>query len=174
MDGILQNLLAQIESNDRKQFECALLDLRLIIERFTQNRYEDEETSNYLLLLNDKSLIDYPLSKEELEIIKYFLFFILFNFPDRAVLIAKCIKVLFDKSIREAVCFALEVYMEKDDHATCELMFAITNVGDLPDYFLNKRILDLFQKIAVIGGVNSKEVANAQLYYFKKYFKHFS
>lgn len=52
--------------------------------------------------------------------------------------------------------------------------FLITNVGDMAGYYLNKRVLNLFEKIAVIGGVNSKEVANAQLDYFKKYFKHFS
>lgn len=169
MDGVIQNILSRIESNDKNAFERALADLRLIIERFTQNRYDDKEIPNYLILFNDKTLIEYRLQDKNLKIIKYFLFFILFNFPDRATLTAKCIKVLFDTSIREGVCRAIEIYMEEDDHTTCELIFAITDVGDIQEYFSNQRILRLFKKIAVIGGKNSRGVAKAQLDYYKKY-----
>ena len=166
MNDILDDILIKIQSNQQKKFENALLDLRLLIERYTQNRYGEDEIKNYILLFTDRSLINYRLNNEELIQIKYLLFFLLFNFPDRAVLVAKCIKVLFDINVREAICAGIELYMKKDDHATCELIFAITNVGDEEIYFSNKRIIDLFIEVSKFGGEYSKEAANNQLKYY--------
>ena len=168
MDKIIEKILIESQCNERRKFEHALIDLRFIIERCTMNRYGEEEVSDYFKLFYDKKLTDYRLKNEDLIFIKYFLFFILFNFPDRAVLIAKCIKLLFDKSIREAICSAIEIYMKIDDHATCELIFAITNVGDIQNYFANKRIRHLFIKISKFGGKYSREAVIQEMNIYKK------
>jgi len=172
MDNILKEIINNAQSAEQKKYEKALLDLRLIIERHTQNRYSDKEKNNYLLLFYDKNLINYRLHAEDLDEIKYFLFFVLFNFPDRAVLVAKCIKVLFDKNIREAICAAIEIYLKKgDDDTTCELIFAITNVGDEKNYLSNKRIIDLFILVSKFGGEYSKEAAKVELKYYNDHYQ---
>jgi len=170
MDNILKDLLSKAQAKKQKEYENALIDLRLIIERCTQNRYSDEGIANYLLLFYDRSLINYKLNNESLIFIKYFLFYALLNFPDRSVLVAKCIKVLYDISIREAICSAIEINLRKDDNTTCELIFAITDLGDAESYLSDKRILNLFIDISKFGGENSKEVANAELNYYKEHF----
>ena len=170
MNTTIKKILNEAQDIEKIKFERALVDLKFIIERYTMNRYGDSEVKDYLKLFYDKSLVYYKLKKEELTSIKYFLFFILFNFPDRAVLTAKCIKVLFDESVREAICTGIEIYMEREDDVACELIFAITNLGDMQNYFNNKRIRDLLIKVSKFGGENSKKATIQQLSLFKKEF----
>lgn len=166
MDKKIKHIIKKAISNDQDQIETALLDLRLVIERFTMNRYGDKEIPKYLLLFNDKSLIDYHLNNDKIDFIKYFLVYLLFNFPDRAILTAKCIKVLFDISIREVICTGIEKYLTIDDGTTCELIFSITDVGDYEIFFSNQRIINLFKNVSEYGGEYSKAAAIAQLNFF--------
>jgi len=170
MDNVIKEILIGSQSDKREVFKNSLQDLRLIIERYTQNRYSEDGISNYLLLFCDKSLISYRLKTEDVNYLKHYLFFMILNFPDRAVLIAKCIKVLFDTTIREAICGAIELYMEKDDDTTCELIFAITDFGDIQNIFSNKRIFNLFIEISKSGGENSREAVRSQLRNYKDYY----
>ena len=160
---MLEELIDNAQSDDQKRFESALLDLRLIIERFTQNRYSEKGVKDYLLLFSNKEFINYRLNSEQLKLVKHFLFFALFNFPDRTVLVAKCIKVLFDTSVREAICVAIKHYMKIDDDATCELIFAITDIGDFENYLSNQKIHDLFTEVSKFGGQYSKEAVTKRI-----------
>ena len=160
---MLEELIDNAQSDDQKRFESALLDLRLIIERFTQNRYSEKGVKDYLLLFSNKEFINYRLNSEQLKLVKHFLFFALFNFPDRTVLVAKCIKVLFDTSVREAICVAIKHYMKIDDDATCELIFAITDIGDFENYRSNQKIRTLFKDVSKFGGKNSKEAVSNRI-----------
>jgi hypothetical protein len=78
MDNKLEGLIENAQSTDEIIYQNALLDLRLVIERQTQNRYEKEEEDSYWLLFSDKTLITYRLSPKDLIIVKYFLFYVLF------------------------------------------------------------------------------------------------
>jgi hypothetical protein len=162
MDSILIKLVQNAGGDSEKQFVNALLDLRLIIERRTQNRYGDEEVGNYRLLFSDKSLISYRIAFEDLLFAKHFLFYLLFNNSDRAVLAAKCIKVLFDKSSWDAICAGIEYYMQRDDDTTCELIFAITDLDDAEWCSLNN-IVELFEKVSKMGREYSKQAAESAL-----------
>ena len=122
MDAILANILQTACSDLPNFYEKALVDLRFLIERHTQDRYDGEQINNYLLLFYDRSLISYRLQQDDLIYVKYFLFYMLFNAPDRAVLTAKCIKVLFDRSSLEAIYAGIRYYMRKDDPTTCVLI----------------------------------------------------
>ncbi|OJW36688.1 MAG: hypothetical protein BGO54_12750 [Sphingobacteriales bacterium 46-32] len=152
MDDELISLFNRAQSDTYKVHDHALSDLRFLIERFTMNRYSEREREDYLDFFYNKNLIDYRLDSEKLDLIKHFLFFLLFNFPDRAESVAKCVKVLFDPSIYEAICSAIEFYMEKNDLATYELIFGITDTTNSAEYFKNKRVVELFQRIRKSGG----------------------
>jgi hypothetical protein len=157
MDDTVKELFNKAKSLG--QSEKALSDIRYLIERNTMNRFGESEKLDYLETFYDKALIDYRLNDDNLEVIKYFLIYLLFNFPDRAGLVAKCLKLLFSTEIREALCTAIEFYMTKDDHTTCELMYAITDVGDPGTYLSNKRIFELFVKLSKHGQEFSKSNA---------------
>jgi len=152
MDKLLKSLFNKAQSEVYNIHEHALSDLRYVIERFTMDRYSEKERNDYFETFYNKELIDYRLDSEKLDLIKHFLFFLLFNFPDRAESVAKCVKVLFDPSIYEAICSAIEFYMEKNDLATYELIFGITDTTNSAEYFKNKRVVELFQRIRKSGG----------------------
>lgn len=171
MDKVINEIINSSESKERSRFETALSDLRHLIERYTMNRFSNEEQEDYFNTFYNKSLIDYQLNDEKLMLIKHFLFYALLNFPDRAVLVAKCIKVLFEESSREAICAGIEVYMKINDDATSELIFAITDLGDIQNYLSNERIFNLFIEISKFGGKHSKEAVNSQLNYYKRYYQ---
>jgi hypothetical protein len=161
MDDILQQLIKESQSDNRKSFENSLMDLRFTIERYTEGKYGENYTAAYLGYFRDKSLIEHRFTDENLLLVKHFLFYGLFNYPDRAVLFAKCIKVLYDKSAREAICAGIERYIADDD-ATCELIFGITNLDD-EDWQENSRIVELFRRIAKVGGEYSSYAAKTSL-----------
>ena len=166
MDCILENLLLNIQSADPEKYEPALLDLRLIIERHSMNRYDESELDDYLIIFHDITLIDKKLTNEEFIFLKYFLLYSLFNFPDRATLTAKCIQVLFDETIREAICAAaIEIYMNDNHDATCELIFSIADLGDI--FLENDKVFNTFKKIFTYGGPYSKEIVTSLFEYFK-------
>jgi hypothetical protein len=168
MEQTLQSLIDNILSNEREKFESGLLDLRLIIERYTMDRYTEEDRNSYMLLFQNPSFNEFKLDEKTLDFLKYLLFYAILSFPDRSTLIAKCIKVFLDESLREAICAVIEIYMTKDDDTTCELIFAITNLGD--NFFENERIFNLFTRVANVGGKSSREAVNAQFDYYKKNF----
>lgn len=170
MNPVIKNIIEDAQRTDESNFIPALDDLRLVIERNTMNRYGDADKDEYLKLFHNKHLIHHEISENDLVVIKYFLFFLLFNFPDRAVLAAKCIKVLFDESVRSAICAGIETYLKRDDNATCELIFAITNIGDIENYLGNERIKSLFIEISRFGGEHSKAAVIQELSLFKKGF----
>ena len=115
------------------------------------NRYSQEEVSDYLGIFYDKSLISYKLENRDLNLLKYFLIYALFNFPDRAFMIAQCIKVLFDTTIRFAICAGLEQFMHDDDITTTELIYAITNIGDYETYCKDVQFINLLSRISKEG-----------------------
>jgi hypothetical protein len=161
MDDALEKLCTGAQSEMSNEFESALFDLRLIIERHNQDRFDEKQTANYLTWLRNKKLIDYRFDQRYLTPIKHFLFFILFNFPDRSVLVAKCIKVLFDKSAWTAICAGIKIYM-KDDDTCCELIFAITDLDD-NDWYDRQEIVGLFEEIRRSGGEYSRYAAESAL-----------
>ena len=156
MKKILDDIFEMSLSEEQNEFESALSDLRYIIERHTMNRYSESERKDYITLFSNKNLIDYKLKSSDINLVKYFLFYILFNFSDRAIFAARGIKVLFDKSIWEAICNAINIYLEIDDHTTCELVFGIINLGD-SDYFSNEKVINTFKKVIAFGGPFSRE-----------------
>lgn len=166
MDKLLKSLFNKAQSEVYNIHEHALSDLRYVIERFTMDRYCEKERSDYFDTFYNKELIDYRLDSEKLDLIKHFLFFLLFNFPDRAESVAKCVKVLFDPSIYEAICGAIEFYMEKNDLATYELIFGITNTTNNAEYFKNKRVVELFQRIRKSGGKFSSALIEDEFDFF--------
>src|ERR1700752_1699011 len=111
MKKVILDLIGLTQAKDKNVFEKALSDLRYVIDRFTMDRYSVDEEADYSSIFYNKNLVECRLKSEELNYITHYLFFALFNFPDRAVLIAKCIKSLFDISVREAICTAIECYM---------------------------------------------------------------
>lgn len=164
----LPELLSRAQSTRREEMENALLDLRFLIERATMNRYNTDDEDEYKILFTDQTLLGVKLNADHLVTIRYFLFFLMLNYPDRAVLTAKCIKVLFDTSLREGIINLIRIYMEKDDDATCELIFAIMNVGD--HYHINNRdTLDVFKTILQKGGASSREAVLNSFNYYKRH-----
>lgn len=163
MDQMLNQLIQHIQSENRYEFTSALSDLRLVIERFTMNRYEEKEMKDYYNLFGDKRLVDYKMQKDDYFLVKNFLFYALLNFPDRSLLTAKCIKVLFDNSALEAICNSVEFFSTKNDETTYELILAITDVDEFGERYNNKRIMDLFVYISEFGGELSKELVKCDL-----------
>lgn len=170
MKRLLNSIYNSIESPNIDAAEKGLQDLRLLIERFTMNRYDQEYQGEYADLFNDKNLLDKKLSQSDLTDLKRFIFYILINHPHLSTLAAKCLKVLFDKSIRLGISNLIELYCEKDDHTTCELIFAITNYGDF-DYFKNEEILSAFRKVVHKGGSYSKEVIETEINTYRLHFE---
>lgn len=168
MDSIIKHLIFQSESEDENQFEEALTDLRFLIERKVMNRFDESEESDYLKLFYNKKLIDYKIADDDFRLIKQSLVYLLFNFPDRSILIAKCLKVLFDHLIVEALCNGIEVYMRKNDLATSELIYAITNSYDNQSYLKNSRIFQVFQEVALSGGKYSAEIVKDEFKFYQR------
>ncbi len=69
--------------------------------------------------------------------------------------------------ISGANCRAIEIYLKEDDDTTCELIFGITNLGDM-DYFSNVEVLELFKRIAKTGGIFSRQAVLEQFVYYKE------
>ena len=166
MDKVLFQLFEYIQSKDEYEFTSSLSDLRLVVERYTMNRYKEEEKRDYEKLFYDKKLLDYRMQNEDFLFVKHFLFYVLLNFPDRSLLTAKCIKVLFDESALEAISNCVELFLIKDDKTTYELILAITDQDELGERFKSKRIMDLFIYISEFGGELSKKAVREDLQYF--------
>jgi hypothetical protein len=168
MDIVINKLLNESQSIIKDQYEKALSDLRFVIERYTMNRFNKKEENDYLKLFYNHDLIHYRIDIQDFDLVKKILIYILFNFPDRAVLTAKCIKALFDHSISEAICNGIETYLKKDDLATCELIYAITNSYEDQSYLQDDRILKLFQEISMQGGTYSRAIIEDELNSMRK------
>ncbi len=162
MNHVISLLLEEAQCGNEDVFDKALSDLRFLIERETMNRHGAEDRKEYEQLFFKKELIEYSISQREIDLIKYFLIYLLLNFPDRSLLTAKCLKVFFDQSIEEAICSAIEIYMDKDDSTTCELIYAIVNAYQDQSYLSNDRVRTLFNKIREFGKKHSKEIIEAE------------
>ncbi|MBX3256100.1 MAG: hypothetical protein KF862_18330 [Chitinophagaceae bacterium] len=165
MDEVIKSLIERIESVNDETSMRALSDLRLVVERFTMNRYEEKEESDYRILFYDKTLIDYRLKEDDYDNIKYFLFYILLNLPGKAFFIAKCIKVLYDETANEAICSAVEVFLRKNDEVTYELLLALIDQDQSEIRFVNQRIVALYNKVLNQGGKLSKDLVINDLNY---------
>jgi hypothetical protein len=162
MDSTLKKLLSDSQSENASIFVNGLSDLRYVIERFTMNRYDKKEEDDYLVAFYDKDLISYKIEKNDLPFIKHFLIFLLFNCPNRAVLTSKCIKVLFDSSIIEAICNGIIIYLY-DDHTTCELIYCVQNAQKYIEYLKNETVIKTWKQIEQHGGEFSREAIKFDL-----------
>ena len=102
-------------------------DLEFLIERHTQNRYNEK---NYDLIFNSKELSNLVLDSNDADLIVYFLFFLLFNFPDRAGHTSLAIKKCYGYDITTGCCNGIKIYVERDDFTTINLLDAILNQTD--------------------------------------------
>jgi hypothetical protein len=143
----------QEELNNDVQY--SIQDLELLIERHTQNRYHEVD---YKILFNTKALFNIVLEKEDADNIVYFLFYLLFNYPDRAAHTAYAIKKCYNYNILEGCYRGIKIYMQSDDFATINLMEGIINnyaTEELPQH-----VLILFESVKLNGLPYSRDYVN--------------
>lgn len=133
----------------------SIQDLELLIERHTQDRYGEED---YKIGFFSKSLFSLELTKEEGDDIVYFLIYLLFNFPDRAGYTAHAIKKCYGYFILEACICGIQIYKDKDDFATINLIEAIVNNWELDK--IPEKVWDLFNSVSQNGLPRSVEYLN--------------
>jgi hypothetical protein len=166
---ILFKLFLAAKSESKMIYEAALIDLRLLIERKVQNRYSVADDTEYSVLFSDQMLLPVRLTDDELDAARYFAFFMLFNYYDRSIFTAKCIKSFLDRNIRQAICVGIYFYLKRSDETTCELIYAITDVGDDEEILTNEIVKDCFDYVIEAGGQMSV-IAVQNLYnYFTRY-----
>lgn len=145
------------------QIVCdSIKDLELLIERHTQDRYFEIE---YLSLFTNKKFYDVVLEADEANHIVYFLFFLLLNFPDRSPLTAHAVTKCYNFHILVAVSQGIELYMNKNDITTINLIKHITN-----SYYLNlldKNIINIFNNVIKNGMPESKAFLIEEFQFFK-------
>jgi hypothetical protein len=130
----------------------SIQDLELLIERHTQSRYGEKD---YKIGFYSKGLFSMVLNNEDADIIVYFLFYLLFNFPDRAGYTAHAIKKCYGYNIIEACTCGIKIYMNKDDFATINLIEALVNNYTLSE--LPKSVWDIFNSVKNDGLPHSRE-----------------
>jgi hypothetical protein len=134
-------------------------DLELLIERHTQQRYGEED---YLIGFYKKDLFTYHLTSEEADSIVYFLTFLLFNFPERAGFTAHAIKKCYGYDLFEACYNGINLYMQKDDFATINLMEFILN--NMTRDQIPPKVWDLFNVVLQNGLPYSIKYLNKRVF----------
>jgi hypothetical protein len=162
-DNVLDDILTCAKSEKIEIAEIALIDLRLLIEVSNYKSLTAKQKLNYTVLLSNEYLIKVQISENDREYISGFLLYILFEFKDRSVLAAKCLKVLDVDKIKSAICAGIMYYLHIDDHTACELIMALTDSLDLQQIKFNSEIMDVFAKVIKDGGEYSKEAVNMVL-----------
>lgn len=168
-NSLLNEVLIKCKSDNNEEREEGFTDLRFLIERYTQNRYDRSSEEEYKLLFYNLKLLDVRLTEEEFEYIKNFLYYSILNVKDNtSILIAKCIKVTYDYSSIEAICKLIEYYAQVDDITTDVLILAINNQFDDGSHFKNERIVSVYKHILKNGGKYSKERINYIFNFYKE------
>ena len=158
MNDNLIKIINDCKSNDLKITEIGFGDLQLVIERHSQDRYGDNYTNEYCLLFSNREYLDIKIDNFEFDYIKSFLFYSILNYNiSISPIIAKCIKVLYEKENIEAICKLIEYFIDKNDTTTDLLILSIKNMFNDGTQFNDERILSVFKKVYYSGKNISKE-----------------
>lgn len=140
----------------------SIQDLELLIERHTKGAYDKNE---YSMLFEKEYLNELRLSDEDASQIVYFLFYLLFNFPDeRVAFSAKAISKCYNHNIEDGIINALLIFKDKNDFATVNLLKALLNTRRLNE--VKKETQELLKEISKTGLEHSVDYLNS---HFKMY-----
>jgi hypothetical protein len=148
----IYELFQNSQSKELEYGLTALGDLGLLIEKHTLIR---ESIDTYKILLNDESLLYITLDLNDIELITYFLFYMLFNYPDRSWRVAWCLSKCYSKKNIIGLGSGIEFYMNKDDNTTCYLIRAITDINSLSE--LDESIIHILNNVRKNGLSESKK-----------------
>lgn len=147
----------QKELNDNVIY--GIQDLELLIERHTQGRYHEVD---YKIGFKAKPLYDLVLDKENADNIVYFLFYLLFNFADRAGYTSHAIKKCYGYNILEGCCCGIKIYMNIDDFATINLIEGIVNHNLREE--VSQDVLSLIESVRNNGLPYSKDYVEKNIW----------
>lgn len=114
-------------SNDISKVGNALNDLGLLVERHTQNRYQEKD---YLLLFgNNEELFNLYLEDIEVKLITNFFFFHIINYELGQITTAWCLGKCYNQNIYKGMLSLLKVFKYNDE--VCEqLLFSMNSLYD--------------------------------------------
>ena len=119
-------------------------------------------------MFSDSRYFYIQINNFEYECIKNFLIFSILSVEDNiTILVAKCIKVLYDDEMIECLCKLIEYFTNKNDITIDILILALTNNNNDGTLFKNEKILKLFKKILINGEQNSKNRVNYIFSFYK-------
>lgn len=123
MSEIIKKLFSRAVSKNEDDVMYALTDMGLMIERHTQNRYEQEE---YLQLMdNNYELYEYHLVEEDVEQIISFLFYHILNIHIHPVTVVWCLGKCYNRDIKLGMNNLRKLY--KNEEAIQEqIVFSMT------------------------------------------------
>ncbi len=133
MNTKIQTLISNAQFNeDDKVIMAALTNLGLLVERHTQNRYND---LSYLSLLgNDDELFELKLSDNDVNSIAHFLFYHIMNTGVHPVTVAWCLGKCYGLDIYQGIIGLLKLFSHDDD--ICEqLLFSLNALYDPRETF---------------------------------------
>lgn len=163
MNRYILDIVSKI--GDKKSAERSIQDLRLLIERYTMNRYSKDDEHEYMILFSDQSLLHVRLTQEDINAIKIEIFYMILRYSEYSVLFAKCIKVFFDSELWGAIRKCIYAYINEDD-TICELIFAITDTkARWEQDEANRKVLIYVSKN---GGEQSRRISLDYLSYISK------
>lgn len=167
----IYSIVNKCQSENLTTKENAFVDIKFLIERYTQNRYDEISRKEYNRLFHDKELLNIVLTDIEYSYIRNFLYYnILLNSKSEiSVLIAKCIKVTYEEASENAIINLIDIFMEINDATTHELILAITDI-DNGTCLENLDINSIFRKVYRKGGEMSRNLIISLFEFHKQNF----
>ncbi|HEX8576966.1 MAG TPA: hypothetical protein VF677_11795 [Flavobacterium sp.] len=144
MNRQIEILFKKSKLNNIGFSNSALTDLGLLVERHTQNRYEDD---SYLYLFSSKEIFEIKPEDKEIEVIINFFFYYIININHDSVTVAWCIGKCYGFDIILGLVRLLNIFNE-DDQVSLQLLYSINSLYDfrnVKDYvipILNEIILN--------------------------------
>ncbi|MBS0031864.1 hypothetical protein ACTJJ0_31385 [Chitinophaga sp. 22321] len=162
----LEQLFEDCTATDVPAAQTAIKYLEHTIEKHTGNKQTAE--TYQALFSGREDLLHLQLTAADLRSITRFLFFLLMNYPDRAVATARCLVKCYDKTMATGICMAIEAYWQQSDETTCYLTDAITYAGSFEEF--DERVITLFRKLKQNGLPETRKVMSAKFAYYKKFY----
>lgn len=163
---VLEELFNDTTATDLAAGREAISYLELLIEKHTTKRLEASAYDE--LFTGRPALLPLLLTPQDLTNIKYFLFYLLMNYPDRSAAAARCLVKCYDKTMLEGACRAIDAYWQQCDETTCYLTDVITHSGSFEEF--GDRVLPLFRKLKAEGLPETRKVMAAKFAYYKKFY----
>ncbi|MBO9730875.1 MAG: hypothetical protein J7623_19705 [Chitinophaga sp.] len=163
---VLEELFKDTAASDLAAGREAIHYLELLIEKHTTKRLADAAYDE--LFAGRHTLLPLQLTAQDLTNIKYFLFYLLMNYPDRSAATARCLVKCYDKTLVEGACRAIDAYWQQCDETTCHLTDVITHSGSFEDF--GDRVLPLFRKLKEEGLPETRKSMAAKFAYYKKFY----